>query len=306
MTIWRANLAKKGGKPAEWKGRTDGLPWMIRSLVVLMKVIDRRIIYCFMAIVVPFYMIFHHDSYLATYRFFRQRFHYGRIKSFLKVYANHFRFGQVIIDRYAAYAGKKFRFELDGNERFMELVHGERGFVQLSSHAGNYEMVGYGLTSTAKKINGLFYGGESKVMMDFRRKILAMHNVNLIEVDESMSHIFNMNAAIDRGEIVSMTGDRLFGSSKAIKCMFLGKEASFPMGPFALAVQKEVPMLAVFSMRYKGRYRVYVRDIEQDESLPIRARMTDMAKKFASELENVVRMYPTQWFNYYDFWKDNE
>ena len=279
---------------------------MIRSLVVLMKVIDRRIIYCFMAIVVPFYMIFHHDSYLATYRFFRQRFHYGRIKSFLKVYANHFRFGQVIIDRYAAYAGKKFRFELDGNERFMELVHGERGFVQLSSHAGNYEMVGYGLTSTTKKINGLFYGGESKVMMDFRRKILAMHNVNLIEVDESMSHIFNMNAAIDRGEIVSMTGDRLFGSSKAIKCMFLGKEASFPMGPFALAVQKEVPMLAVFSMRYKGRYRVYVRDIEQDESLPIRARMTDMAKKFASELENVVRMYPTQWFNYYDFWKDNE
>ena len=306
MTIWRANLAKKGGKPAEWKGRTDGLPWMIRSLVVLMKVIDRRIIYCFMAIVVPFYMIFHHDSYLATYRFFRQRFHLGRIKSFLKVYANHFRFGQVIIDRYAAYAGKKFRFELDGNERFMELVHGERGFVQLSSHAGNYEMVGYGLTSTTKKINGLFYGGESKVMMDFRRKILAMHNVNLIEVDESMSHIFNMNAAIDRGEIVSMTGDRLFGSSKAIKCMFLGKEASFPMGPFALAVQKEVPMLAVFSMRYKGRYRVYVRDIEQEESLPIRARMTDMAKKFASELENVVRMYPTQWFNYYDFWKDDE
>ena len=297
-------MAKKGGKPKEWKGRTDGLPWMIRSLVVLMKVIDRRVIYCFMAIVVPFYMIFHHDSYVATYRFFRQRFHFGRIKSFLKVYVNHFRFGQVIIDRYAAYAGKKFRFELDGNERFMELVNSERGFVQLSSHAGNYEMVGYGLTSTTKKINGLFYGGESKVMMDFRRKILSMHNVNLIEVDESMSHIFNMNAAIDRGEIVSMTGDRLFGSCKSIKCMFLGKEASFPMGPFALAVQKEVPMLAVFSMRYHGRYKVYVRDIKQDESLPLRARMTDMARSFAAELENVVRMYPTQWFNYYDFWKD--
>ena len=297
-------MAKKGGKPKEWKGRTDGLPWMIRSLVVLMKVVDRHIIYCFMAIVVPFYMIFHHDSYLATYRFFRQRFGFGRIKSFLKVYANHYRFGQIIIDRYAAYAGKKFRFELDGNERFMELVNGESGFVQLSSHAGNYEMVGYGLTSTRKRVNGLFYGGESQVMMDFRRKILAMHNVNLIEVDESMSHIFSMNAAIDRGEIVSMTGDRLFGSAKSIKCMFLGKEAQFPMGPFALAVQKEVPMLAVFSMRSHGAYKVYVRHIRQDESLPLRARMADMAQNFASELEKVVRMYPTQWFNYYDFWKD--
>jgi predicted LPLAT superfamily acyltransferase len=141
-------------------------------------------------------------------------------------------------------------------------------------------------------------------MMDFRRKILAMHNVNLIEVDESMSHIFSMNAAIDRGEIVSMTGDRLFGSAKSIKCMFLGKEAQFPMGPFALAVQKEVPMLAVFSMRSHGAYKVYVRDIRQDESLPLRARMADMAQNFASELEKVVRMYPTQWFNYYDFWKD--
>lgn len=269
-----------------------------------MKVIDRRVIYCFMAVVVPFYMLFNHKGYLAIYRFFRQRFGYGRIKSFLKVYANHFRFGQVIIDRYAAYAGKRFRFELDGNERFMELVGGERGFVQLSSHAGNYEMVGYGLTSTAKKVNGLFYGGETQVMMDFRRKILAMHNVNLIEVDESMSHIFNMNAAIDRGEIVSMTGDRLFGSAKSIMCMFLGKEAQFPMGPFALAVQKEVPMLAVFSMRSHGVYKVYVRDIRQDESLPLRARMADMAQNFASELEKVVRMYPTQWFNYYDFWKD--
>ena len=279
---------------------------MIRSLVVLMKVIDRRIIYCFMAIVVPFYMLFNHKGYLAIYRFFRQRFGYGRIKSFLKVYANHFRFGQVIIDRYAAYAGKRFRFELDGNEKFMELVNGRSGFVQLSSHAGNYEMVGYSLTSPSKKVNGLFYGGETKVMMDFRRRILSMHNVNLIEVDESMSHIFNMNAVIDRGEIVSMTGDRLFGSSKSFKCMFLGKEAQFPMGPFALAVQKEVPMLAVFSMRYKGRYRVYVRDIRPDASLPLRARMADMAQRFASELENVVRMYPTQWFNYYDFWKADE
>ncbi len=279
---------------------------MIRSLVFLMKVIDRRIIYCFMAVVVPFYMLFNHKGYLAIYRFFRERFGYGRFRSFLKVYANHFRFGQVIIDRYAAFAGKKFRFELDGNERFMELVNGETGFVQLSSHAGNYEMVGYGLTSVSKKINGLFYGGETQVMMEFRRKILSVHNVNLIEVNESMSHIFNMNAAIDRGEIVSMTGDRMFGSAKSIRCMFLGKEAQFPMGPFALAVQKEVPMLAVFSMRSHGVYKVYVRDIRQDESLPLRARMADMAAKFASELERVVRMYPTQWFNYYDFWKTDE
>ena len=287
----------------EWKGRTDGLPWMIRSLVAVMKVVDRRVIYCFMAVIVPFYMLFSHKGYLAIYRFFRERFHYGPVKSFCKVYANHFRFGQVIIDRYAAYAGKTFSYTVEGNERFLELMQAPGGFVQLSTHAGSFEMVGYGLTSHAKRINGLLFAGESQVMKDFRRRILASHNIGLIEVDGNMSHIFAMNAALDRGEIVSMTGDRLLGSPKALKCSFLGAEARFPMGPFALAVQKDVPMLAMFAMRENARsYRVFVRSIESHDDLPLRARMAAMAQSFASELEEIVKQYPTQWFNYYDFW----
>ena len=296
-------MARQKGKPAEWKGRTDGLPWMIRSLVAVMRVLDRRAIYLVMALIVPFYMLFNHKGYIAIYRFFRQRFGFGPLKSFFKVYANHFRFGQVIVDRYAAYAGKKFRFKFDGNDLFLAMLNEPEGFVQLSSHIGNYEMVGYSLTSTTKRINGLFYGGESEVMMEFRRKILSMHNIGLIEVDGSMSHIFQMNAAIDRGEIVSMTGDRMLGSAKFIKCNFLDADSRFPMGPFALAVQKDVPIVAVFCMRGKwGVYNVYVRKITAAPGLPPRASMQDMAQKFADQLEAMVRLYPTQWFNYYDFW----
>ena len=287
----------------EWKGRTDGLPWMIRSLVAVMRVLDRRAIYLVMALIVPFYMIFNHKGYKAIYRFFRQRLGLGPLKSFFKVYANHFRFGQVIVDRYAAFAGKRFRFGFDGNDLFLSMLNEPGGFVQLSSHIGNYEMVGYSLTSTTKKINGLFYGGESEVMMDFRRKILSMHNIGLIEVNGSMDHIFQMNAAIDRGEIVSMTGDRMLGSPKSFRCQFMGAEANFPMGPFALAVQKDVPIVAVFCMRGKwGVYNVYVRKVTAAPGLPPRASMQDMAQKFAAELESIVRLYPTQWFNYYDFW----
>lgn len=287
----------------EWKGRTDGLPWMIRSLVAVMRVLDRRAIYLVMALIVPFYMIFNHKGYKAIYRFFRQRLGLGPLKSFLKVYANHFRFGQVIVDRYAAFAGKRFRFAFDGNDMFLAMLNEPGGFVQLSSHIGNYEMVGYSLTSATKKINGLFYGGESEVMMEFRRKILSMHNIGLIEVNGSMEHIFQMNAAIDRGEIVSMTGDRMLGSPKSFRCQFMGAEANFPMGPFALAVQKDVPIVAVFCMRGKwGVYNVYVRKVTAAPGLPPRASMQDMAQKFAAELESIVRLYPTQWFNYYDFW----
>lgn len=298
-------MVKRKNKPVAWKGRTDGLPWMIRSLVVIMKVVDRRVIYLFMALVVPFYMVFNHKGYKSIYRFFRDRFSYGPLKSFINVYANHFRFGQVIVDRYAAYAGKKFKFAFDGNDMFLSMLDEPGGFVQLSSHIGNYEMTGYSLTSAKKHINGLFYGGESEVMMDFRRRILSMHNVGLIEVDGSMTHIFQMNAALDRGEIVSMTGDRMLGSAKALRCSFLGADANFPMGPFALAVQKDVPVVAVFCMRDRhGVYKVYVRKITAAPDLSVRASMQDLAQKFSSLLETMVRLYPTQWFNFYDFWND--
>ena len=61
--------------------------------------------------------------------------------------------------------------------------------------------------------------------------------------------------------------------------------------------------MAVFSMRGKwGIYNVYVRKITASPGLSARASMQDMAQKFAAELETMVRLYPTQWFNFYDFW----
>ncbi len=289
----------------QWSGRTDGLPWMLRALVAILRVVDRRVIYGVMALVVPFYMLFNHKGYLASYRFFRQRMEYGRLKSFRSVYLNHFVFGQVIIDRFAAYAGQTFSCEREGNERFVELSSGKEGFLQLSSHVGNYEMVGYTFTSTEKPINALVYAGESPTVMAFRKRILDEHNVRLIRVDASMNHLFEMNAAIDRGEIVSMTGDRIFGSSKSLTCDFLGERAAFPMGPFALAVQKNVPVLAIFAVKEKSDYRIIISEIslpKEAEVLKTREKMSLLAQLFANELEKTLKRYPTQWFNYYDFW----
>ena len=289
------------GKRA-WSGRSDGLPWMIRTLVTLMKVVDRRIIYCVTALVVPFYMLFSHKGYLASYRFFRLRLGYGKLKSFFSVYGNHFCFGKTIIDKYAAFAGKSFRFINAEPDLFAELMNKEGGFIQLSSHVGSFEMTGYLLTST-KPVNGLAYGGETEVMMDYRSRIMASHNVSLIRMDGSMSAIFEMNAALNRGEVISMTGDRLFGSAKGLKCNFFGQQALFPAGPFALAAQKEVPLLAVFNMRERGgAYKVYEYRLTVDSGLPARQRASVLAQEFSEKLEAVIRMYPLQWFNYYDFW----
>lgn len=288
----------------EWSGKTGGQPWMQRALIAMFRVLPLWLLYGIMALVVPFYMIFNRKGYLSMYHFFREGFGYGKWKSFWFVYANHFRFGQIILDRFGVYAGKKYQFVSDGQHLFDDKETHPEGFVMLSSHVGNYEMAGYMLKPKHKRYNALVFGGETETVMENRQRVWAQNNVRMVPVRDDLSHLFLLNTALDDGEIVSMPADRIFGSQKSAECQFLGQTARFPLGAFAMAVQKDVDVISVFVMKEGLRkYRIYLRELHHDKSLSKREQMSQLAQNFATELETIVRRYPTQWFNFYDFWK---
>ena len=288
----------------EWSGKTDGQPWMQRSLIAMFRVLPLWLLYGVMALVVPFYMLFSRKGYQAMYSFFRERMGYGRWKTFWSVYANHFRFGQIILDRFGVYAGKKYRFTNEGQELMDELEARQEGFVVLSSHVGNYEIAGYSLKPKNKSFNALVFAGETATVMENRQRMLSQNNMSMIPVKEDLSHLFALNAALDNGEIVSMPADRIFGSQKSVECQFFGAKANFPLGAFAMAVQKDVPVLAVFVMKEgMKKYHAYVKEIVCDRQASKREQMAQLAQRFAEQLESIVRLYPTQWFNYFDFWQ---
>ena len=301
----------------QWKGTTDGTPWMQRTLVRAMAWLPLPLVYCFMAgLVVPFYMLFNRQGYLSQYQFFRRRFGHSPLRAFADVYANHYRFGQVILDRFAFYGGKRFHLITEGNERFMALTREPGGFMQVGSHVGNFELAGYMLTQDRKTINALVFGGETGTVMENRVRVFENQNLRLILTDGSMDHVFEMNRALADGEIVSMHGDRVFGSQKTFRCQVLGAEAQLPMGPFILAASRDVPMLCTFVMKESLKtYHVYVkpisdspRDGNEDGSAmgprPVRVRAAALAQAFANCLTDIVRQYPHQWFNYYNFWNE--
>lgn len=289
----------------EWHGSTGGTSWMQRAMLKLFRFLPIPLAYACMAPVIPFYMLFDRRGYRASYNFFRHRIGRGPLHSFFSVYANEFRMGQVVVDRFALYAGRSFELENDELPVFMRLAEAEPGFVQLGSHAGNFELAGYMLRSI-KRMGTLVFSGETETVMQQRAAMFARMNVEMVPVSDDMSHLFTLNAILSEGGIVSMPGDRLFGSSKSFSCPFFGDPAPFPAGPFMLAAQRSVAMVAVFVMKESvHRYRLFVKRIGEklDQALPSRVRAEAMANEFAANLENVVRMYPTQWFNFYDFWK---
>ncbi len=288
-----------------WRGKTDGRPWMQRTLVVWLRWVDVRWLYAVMACVIPFYMLFDRKAYRASYAFFRHHFGRSPLQALASVYRSQYNLGRVVLDRFAAYAGRQFQLEVEGGEHFQELTHRPEGVMLLSAHVGNYELAGYTLTSEAKRFNALVYAGETQAVMEGRSQAFDERNIRMVPVAADMSHIFALSNALSEGEIVSMPGDRIFGSPKAVTCDFLGAPARFPLGPFALAVQRDVAVLTVFVMKEATwRYRIYIDRLEAPAAdLPRRERMEALAHSYAARLENIVRRYPTQWYNYYDFWQ---
>lgn len=340
------------GEEREWKGVTGGSTFGQKAMKILFSIVHVRVGYFILIFVIPFYMLFAHKGYISIYRYFRRQHQYPVMKSFFKTYRNHYLFGQMMLDRFAVYAGQRsFKLDNPDNDLFLEMVHAPHGCIIASSHVGNPELCGYLLRQHTKRINSLIFGGEAKEVQQNRSEVFSDNNVRLINVSQDMSHIFLVNEALSNGEMVSMLCDRTFGSPKAVECDFLNGKADFPVGAYVMALQYQVPVIALFVLKVSAsRYRIHVRRVsvpqESDKSrcegvkadgtiaMPVRCegapsctdgakaggasatpvpresdkrtQINEMTRSFAKILEDIVRQYPEQWFNFYNFWKDED
>ena len=287
----------------QWAGTTYGGEGLHGSLIKASRYIDVRLIYLFAAIFVVPVCIVLNRSRKTSYYYFRHRLQYGRCKAAWSVYRNHCKFAQIIVDKFAMYAGKRFDVEVEGLDKFNALASKAEGFIHLSSHIGNYEIAGYTLVSERKRINAVVYAHEKASVMRNRTSMFDKTNIQMIAMREDMSHLYEIDNELTAGNIVSFPTGRYAGAPKCIEEEFLGAKAKFPQGPFSVATMRGLDVLAVNVMK-EGlkRYRIFVTPLPYDKEAPRREQIRQLAKGYVAELEKRVREYPTQWFNFYDFW----
>ena len=287
----------------QWIGTTFGNGWMHKMLIRILRFVDVRFIYVVSDIfVVPFCVLFNHSGKIA-YSFYRHRLHDNVLKSCWRTYRNHCLFSQVVIDKFAMYAGKKFDVTISGTDFFKRLEALDDGFIQLSSHIGNYEIAGYSLNSTKKGIHAIVYSSEKESVMNNRNSMFIRTNVSMIALKEDMSHLFEIDEALCRGDIISFPSDRHIEGARCVTVSFLGEDAKFPQGPFSVATMRGVEVLAVNVMK-EGlkKYKIYLTPLHYNREEPRKVQIQELCKKYVDELEHMIRKYPTQWFNFYDFW----
>jgi len=289
-----------------WQGKSKGTPLGYRIFVFVVKTFGLAPAYLLLRFVAFYYLLFSWSSSKHIYRYFRHFHHYPALKSYFSIYSNYFIFGQTLLDKIVVMAGidNKFTYEFDGEDNLRDIVKGGRGGILLSAHVGNWEAAGHLLRRLDTRINVVMYDGEHQQIKEYLQQVTGGRNLNVILIRPDMSHVYAMGEALQKNELICLHADRFLEGNKTILRNFLGEVAQFPQGPFLLSSSFKVPVSVVFAFKESSNhYHFYgSKTIERSLEESKVDFMDRLLTSFVDELEQKVKMYPEQWFNYFNFW----
>ncbi len=295
---------------ALWSGRSRGTPLGYKIFIFLLKYFNIRIAY-FVLVFVAFWFFLFSDKKGIHY-YFRNVLNYSYLKTQVCIYRNFYVFGQVLIDRIAIAAGfsTKFTFNFDGEEHLHKMAEDNTGGVLIGAHIGNWEIAGKLLERINTKVNILMYDGQQHYIRDLLSSVMKDYNIEIIYIKKNNNdYLFKIAEVLKNKEFIAMHGDRFLPGTKNISKKFLGKEADFPTGPVYLASKYNVPVVYVSAMKESTTHYHFYATTPKYYKYPSKLKerqkeISIMLDDYINEMERMIKKYPLQWFNYYQFWKE--
>ena len=295
---WSGSGQLRGGRRGIW------------FFITALRVLGLRVTY---ALLVPpaIYFSFVSPDVRATMDYHRRVF--GPLPWWKRrwlVFRHFLSFGRTLIDRVAILAGNQrhFSFSFDGEHHLRDAVAEGRGVLLLTAHLGNWEAGGHLLSRLDVPINVTGFDNESPEIRALLTQA-SQARFRLVPLTGSPTDAVVLAAAMRRGEVVAMLGDRSYGTPSA-PIPFLEGVASFPIGAYVLAAIAGAPLVHVFNLREPGgHYRFFAFPPQRPQRPPHPQRdayLRECATRFARDLESILKRDPLQWYNFYPFWDKPE
>jgi predicted LPLAT superfamily acyltransferase len=316
---------------AEWRTIPEaGTVLGIRVLVLLARLFGRRIAGWLLYLVAVYYALVRGVARRASRDYLRR---VGLPAGFGNIVRHLHTFAQVSLDRLFFLTGQwgAFRIEQRNHDQLVEAARSGGGVLLLGAHLGSFEVmrcrareVGVPINvvvdySNAERINRVIHS----LAPDFETQLISL-------ADDSLAAMLAIRAAIDRGELVAILGDRRPGnataaprralpaaaaaaaststaaSARLVTAPFLGGDAAFPAGPWLLAHALGCPVYFVAGVfTPPNHYALQFELLAERVHLDRRERDAALARYvrgYAAMLETYTRAAPMNWFNFYDFW----
>lgn len=290
-----------------WKGKTRGGTFGYLFFIYMIRYLGITAAYGFLSLVVLYFIPFAPKATRSIWFYSRHILNQNRMRSAAMLLRNYYRLGQILIDKVAIGNGlvKKYHFQFEHYPEFQEILNGGSGAIMIGAHVGNWEIGVPFFDEYSKKINIVMYDAEHQKIKEMLEKNGKGKEYKVIPVNEdNLTHVFHITEALDKKEYVCFQGDRYLNKEKLLRCPFIGQEALFPAGPFLLASRMKVPVVFYFAMRESERtYRFHF--IIAEKVIRTKEKKAEQAllEQYVTTLEQIMKRYPEQWFNYYPFWK---
>ena len=290
----------------QWEGKSYGTPLGYKIFIFFFKYLGLRFAYLNLTYVVLFFVIKCRKERNAIWFYYRQILKYGVLKSSLKIYSHFFVFAQTIVDKVAIRYGfsHKFKYTFDNADEAIALMSRPQGAIFLGAHIGSWEVGSHIFSKYDKTMNILMVDAEYQRIKNVIEKSGEDPGFKIIPINEdSIEAILRVKKALSDGEILGIQGDRYIDEKRKKEVDFLGRKADFPEGPFLMASKLKTPVVIYFAMREKMSYNFIFKYIDNKEGLSAKDYQEKIFNEYLKLLEETVKRYPQQWFNFYSFWK---
>jgi predicted LPLAT superfamily acyltransferase len=233
----------------------------------------------------------------------------GRRPTWRDTFLHLFVFATTVLDRVYLVNGRHHDFTVDvSNEQvFWDALAQRRGCLLLGSHLGSFEMLGI-VGSVEKKlaINVVMHLEDSARLRTLLPRAGNTFPYTVIPLGQPGS-MLRVKECLERGEIVGILADRVYGSERTQWLSFLGRPAQFSLSPMRLAAIADAPVVMMFGLFRGGRrYEIVFEplgtqcfDGAEDATPPAPVRAL---RWYVERLEHHARDAPYNWFNFYDYW----
>ena len=322
--VWRAQVKTRDPVDSEqeetplWrKGRERGALVGMFLTVWVYRQLGRWFADLILWFVVTYFFITSWTGRQAS-RDFLSRATKGTRPSLKNIHAHFMDFAQTSLDRFDVWTGdtRRYHYTFKGRDHLDRLVSTRQGAVLVGAHFGNSDALRALIDTSLAKVHFLTdQRGARKFFSVLQRFCPRMVEGATAYDVRHPENVIALKAAVERGEFVGLLADRNVsetgrGSRRVMRVPFLGSRAAFPQAPFLFAALLRCPVLFIAGVRRaRWEYDLIVEPIADrvdlpEEAGPERDRQLDpYVMAFAKKLESYAVQFPTQWFNFYDFWR---
>jgi predicted LPLAT superfamily acyltransferase len=220
-------------------------------------------------------------------------------------------FTTVFIDRFLLSTGQRDELELthEGIEEIVAAAREKRPLILWMAHLGNWEIAAHCLKRFEVPLTLVIGKYENERLEAEQREQLVSHGVRCITVEgESNLGVVEVVNALRRGELVAISGDRLYDDrQRPVEVEFLGRTCLVPQGPYVLAGLTGAPIVPAFGLREgKLRYRFIAlepRHVDFSKHEGRTAAIGEAAQSCFDGLTSIAHRYPAQWYNFFNYWR---